>query len=137
MNEYIWLTLLLASCAGFGLLRRFRDGRAKQVSLSPRVDESEIGGGLGEAATLVQFSTAFCAPCRQTRSMLGRIADTVPGVSHVEVDAEANLELVRKLDIRRTPTTLLVDADGVVRNRVVGVPQTEQLLAALVEVSAR
>ena len=52
---------------------------------------------LGERATLLQFSSAFCAPCRATRRVLGEVADLVPGVTHVEVDAEHHLEVVRAL----------------------------------------
>ncbi|MDX6224743.1 MAG: hypothetical protein QOE64_1119, partial [Frankiales bacterium] len=65
----------------------------------------DLGGPLGERATLVQFSSAFCAPCRATRQVLDRVAGQVEGVAHYEIDAEANLELVRRLDVRRTPTT--------------------------------
>ena len=52
---------------------------------------------LGERATLLQFSSAFCAPCRATRRTLAEVAAMVPGVTHVEVDAEHHLDLVRRL----------------------------------------
>ena len=51
---------------------------------------------LGERATLLQFSSAFCAPCRATRRVLGEVAGLVPGVTHVEVDAEHHLDVVRR-----------------------------------------
>jgi hypothetical protein len=44
----------------------------------------------------------------------------VDGVAHVEVDAEANLELVRRLDIRRTPTVLVLGPDGEIVRRASG-----------------
>lgn len=131
MTPAIGLALVLAACCAFGAWRRFSDGRARQDDKHGKLTASEIGEDLGEAATLLQFSTTFCAPCRTTRVVLSRTADVVPGVAHVEVDAESNLDLVRRLDINRTPTTLLLDQAGRVRNRVVGVPQQEQLLAAL------
>jgi len=86
---------------------------------------------LGERATLVQFSSAFCAPCRATRRILAEVADVVPGVTHVEIDAESHLDLVRRLDVMRTPTTLVLDAAGRVTNRASGQPRKEQVLAAL------
>ena len=46
----------------------------------PRVDAAVLGGGQGEKATLLQFSTAFCAPCRATRRVLAEVAAMVPGV---------------------------------------------------------
>src|SRR5690606_41504512 len=66
-----------------------------------------LGDRLGERATLVQFSSAFCAPCRATRRVLDEVAGMVPGVTHVEIDAEANLPLVRRLEITRAPTVLV------------------------------
>jgi len=90
------------------------------------------GVGPGERATLVQFSSAFCAPCRATRRVLGEVAGVVPGVVHVEIDAEQHLDLVRALEVVRTPTTLVLDATGAERTRAVGAPRKEQVLAALV-----
>lgn len=85
----------------------------------------------GERATLVQFSSAFCAPCRATRRILSDVAEAVPGVVHVEVDAEHHLEVVRRLGILRTPTTLILDAAGQEIARAAGAPRKEQVLSAL------
>ena len=90
---------------------------------------------LGERATLLQFSSAFCAPCRATRRVLGEVAGLVPGVTHVEVDAEHHLDIVRSLKVLRTPTTLILDADGREVSRASGLPQRDQVLAALGRVS--
>ena len=86
---------------------------------------------LGERATLLQFSSAFCAPCRATRRTLADVAGLVPGVVHVEVDAEHHLELVRTLRILRTPTTLVLDSAGREVTRATGAPRKDQVLAAL------
>ena len=86
---------------------------------------------LGERATLLQFSTAFCAPCRATRRTLAEVAEVVPGVVHVEVDAEHHLDLVRRLRVARTPTTLVLDARGREVSRASGAPRKEQVLGAL------
>jgi len=85
----------------------------------------------GERATLVQFSSAFCAPCRATRRILTDVAGAVPGVVHVEVDAEQHLDAVRRLGILRTPTTLVLDAGGQEIARAAGAPRKEQVLSAL------
>jgi thiol-disulfide isomerase/thioredoxin len=89
------------------------------------------GTRLGGRATLLQFSTAFCAPCRATRRTLAAVADVVPGVTHVEIDAEHHLDLVRRFGILRTPTTLVLDADGREVSRASGAPRKEQVLGAL------
>lgn len=95
------------------------------------LDVAELGAAPGERATLVQFSSAFCQPCRATRLLLSDIARTVPGVAHVDVDAEAHLALVRRLGIGRTPTVLLLDATGRQRLRATGVPRRAAVLTAL------
>ena len=96
-----------------------------------RLLPADIGSPLGERATLVQFSTAFCQPCRATRRILADVSGTVPGVAHVEVDAESHLELVRRLDVRRTPTVLVLDAEGRIVRRASGQPRTVDVVAAL------
>lgn len=93
--------------------------------------ETPFAEQLGERATLVQFSSAFCAPCHVTRRILGEVAAVVPGVEHIEIDAEAHLELVRRVGVLRTPTTLVLDPNGVEISRAAGAPRKEQVLAAL------
>lgn len=96
-----------------------------------RLGAAELGERLGARATLVQFSTAFCAPCRATRRVLGEVAGMVPGVAHVDIDAEDHLDLVRELDIVRTPTVLVLDADGRIVRRAAGQPRRADVIAAL------
>jgi len=98
-----------------------------------RLGATELGRGLGERATLVQFSSAFCAPCRATRRILAEVAAMVPGVAHVEIDAEQRLELVRALDILKTPTVLVLDADGRIVRRATGQPRKADVIVALGE----
>jgi thiol-disulfide isomerase/thioredoxin len=131
------------AAVGFGLYRAAVDGRfsgthrVKDVesdlppSLVGMVEDTGLDLELGERATLLQFSSAFCAPCRATRRTLADIAAVVPGVVHVEIDAEHHLELVRKLGILRTPTTLVLDARGAEVTRAAGAPRKEQVLSAL------
>ncbi len=98
-----------------------------------RLGAAELGEGLGERATLVQFSSAFCAPCRATRRVLAEVAGMIPGVAHVEIDAEEHLELVRRFDILKTPTVLVLDADGRIVRRATGQPRKADVIAALGE----
>lgn len=100
---------------------------------SGRLGAAELGAELGERATLVHFSSAFCRPCAATRRTLSRVAGMVDGVTHVEVDAEENLPLVRELDVAGTPTVLVLDADGRVVRRASGQPRTADVIAVLGE----
>lgn len=92
---------------------------------------AELGAEPGERASLVQFSSAFCQPCRATRRILAEVAAMVEGVAHIEVDAERNLELVRALGIDRTPTVLVLDAAGRIVRRAAGMPRKADVIAAL------
>lgn len=106
---------------------RFRGSR----SGAPALTSDDLGRPLGERATFVHFSSAFCAPCRTTRILLEDVADRVDGVAVVEIDAEAHLELVRRLDVMRTPTVFVLDPRGAIVRRASGLPRREQVLAAL------
>ncbi|MEU4691124.1 thioredoxin family protein [Actinoplanes sp. NPDC023714] len=88
-------------------------------------------GVTGAPATLLQFSTAFCAPCRAVRRVSAEVAALVPGVQHVEVDAESHLDEVRELGVSRTPTLFVLDAGGRVVKRATGVPAKPHLIAAV------
>ena len=104
---------------------------SRSEASAERLGPDEIGAPLGERATLVQFSTAFCQPCRATRRILDDVSRAVPGVTHVEIDAESHLDLVRRLDVRRTPTVLVLDAGGHVVRRASGQPRRADVAVAL------
>jgi thiol-disulfide isomerase/thioredoxin len=138
------LVVVLVAATGFGVYRRLTDGRIRGVTDTHEdaagppderllVTADDLGVPLGDRATLVQFSTVFCAPCRPTRRLLAEVAGMVDGVRHVDVDAESHLDLVRRLDILRTPTVLVVDSAGRVVRRATGVPRKADLVAALGE----
>ena len=122
------VALVLATAGG--LAWRRRDGRlkgARQPSLSP----ADIGRPLGPRATLLQFSSSFCAPCRATRQLLAEVAARTDGVAHVEVDVADRLDLVRLLDVRRTPTTFVLGPRGEITRRASGLPRRDQVMAAV------
>jgi thiol-disulfide isomerase/thioredoxin len=93
--------------------------------------EADLGDHLGRQATLVQFSTAFCAPCRPTRQILAQVAGMADGVTHIDIDATARLDLVRRLRINSTPTVLVLGPDGAIVKRASGLPRKADVIAAL------
>ncbi|MCG7206020.1 MULTISPECIES: TlpA family protein disulfide reductase [Streptomyces] len=135
MTGLVVCVAVLAAASAFGVLHKRRSGRVRVRGRDDgkRLGAAELGGELGERATLVQFSSAFCAPCRATRRVLDEVAGMVPGVTHVEIDAEAHLDLVRELEILKTPTVLVLDADGRVVRRATGQPRRADVIAALGE----
>lgn len=136
--------VVLAVATAFGLARRYRDGRlagprrelapAGPGRTGPRVTPAQLGQPLGARATLLQFSSEFCAPCRATRQVLDEVAQGTDGVSHVEVDAAERVDLVRLLDVRRTPTVFVLDPDGQVARRGTGLMRKAEVISALGEV---
>jgi len=132
MKSLLLVVALLLLATGYGLADRKRSGRInKKIDSSHLVSATEIGSQLGESATVLQFSSAFCSPCRQTRSTLSSVIVHYPKIKHVEVDAESNLALVRRLDIRQTPTTLFLNSAGKEIARAVGAPKRDQVINAL------
>ncbi|MEJ0014148.1 MAG: thioredoxin family protein [Actinomycetota bacterium] len=132
MSPVLIVALVLIVAIGFGLWDRKRSGKIKEIVNSQHLIVSkDIGSELGEEATILQFSSAFCTPCRATRSTLTSVISHYPKIKHIEVDAESNLELVRRLDIRQTPTTLFLNPAGREIARAVGAPKRDQVFDAL------
>ena len=148
------LLVAVVAALGFGSWRAATDGRFRGTHAVRRADgraqaatddEPESSddtpaallagtpwaADLGERATLLQFSSAFCAPCRATRRVLADVAGMVPGVRHIEVDAEQHLDLVRRVGVLRTPTTLVLDAEGREVSRAAGAPTKQAVIASL------
>jgi thiol-disulfide isomerase/thioredoxin len=132
----------LAVATAAGLTWQARNGRMRAPSAADpaerpvaasgrRVSAAEVGAPLGERATLLQFSSAFCAPCRATRRILADVAGMTTGVAHVEIDAESRLDLVRALGVWRTPTVLVLAGDGQIVRRASGQPRKPDVIAAI------
>ncbi|MGY1770515.1 TlpA family protein disulfide reductase [Blastococcus sp. SYSU D00813] len=133
------VAVLVTAVAGWWL--RARSGAVRPTGTEGEDGVTEAGAdqvqvlvGLGvrpsEAdLTVVQFSTAFCGPCRATRARLQQLQRTRPGLAYVHVDAESHLEQVRALDVRRTPTLFYVDRAGRLVGRSSGAPRPAELTA--------
>lgn len=148
MTGLVIAGVAVVGAVAFGLVRRRTDGTfRREVSAEQAASEAAAGaqpgdegvpdsdfaalGTLGQRATLVQFSSAFCAPCRATKVVLADVAEHTEGVTHIEIDAESHLELVRAHDIMRTPTTIVLDGSGREVARATGAPRREQVLSAI------
>ena len=124
----ILIVLTLASAYGFWYQRS--RGVVKAKERAGVITAQMIGAPLGSRASLVQFSSAFCTPCRATRALLENVVEDLDDVVHIDIDAEDHLELVRQLNILSTPTTLILDSKGHEVGRDVGAPKSEQVLNA-------
>ena len=132
MDNYLPILIVLTLASAYGFWYQRSRGKVKIKSTKqPAISAADIGSELGSRVTLVQFSSAFCTPCRATRALLTDITADLDDVKHVDIDAEKNLDLVRRLDIRSTPTTLVLDRSGVEVGRAVGAPKRAEVLATL------
>ena len=124
----IVLALLVVSTV-LGLLWRARQGRVRAASGGEVIRAADVGASVafGDRATLLQFSTEFCARCPGTRRLLGQAADARPGVTYVDVDLTHRTDLASRYNILQTPTTLILDGSGRVRARVGGAPHRAEI----------
>ena len=132
MDNYLPILIVLTLASAYGFWYQRTRGKVKVKNAKKgAISAADIGSELGSRVTLVQFSSAFCTPCRATRALLTDITADLDDVKHVDIDAEKNLDLVRRLDIRSTPTTLVLDKSGVEVGRAVGAPKRAEVLATL------
>ena len=130
MKSLLPLILILALTAVVGFRYRVKKGVIKEKKGS-QILESELGNKYGKRATVVIFSTTFCSECRSAKALISDVTSTLSDISYIEIDAESNLELVRKVDIRSTPTTIFLDKAGFEIARATGAPKRDQLIKVI------
>jgi thiol-disulfide isomerase/thioredoxin len=132
MNTALVLAIVILAATAYGTWHKKSRGLIKERPNSKAtISAEELGTTFGEQATLVQFSSAFCQPCRATSLILEQVVSDTPSVKHVDIDAESHLELVRRLNIISTPTTIFLDRLGREVARAVGAPKRDQVINAL------
>lgn len=136
MNPVAVVSILLglvALATVLGLVWKAGTGRVRELRGDVvRLPEVPINGN----ATLLQFSTEVCAPCVPTRRVLGEIAASTDGVSHVDLDVTHRPDIAAKFNVLQTPTTLILDRSGAIRARIGGAPRQADVRAALQEILA-
>jgi len=125
---------LVLAATLLGVLHRATQGRVRAVADSRIV--SIDGVDLGGRATLLQFSTEICSPCRSTARVLDDLAARTADVAHVELDVARRPELASRYRVMQTPTTLILDRDGTVRARIGGAVRRDLVVAELEKVLA-
>lgn len=135
MESLLPIAIVLLLATAYGIWHKRTRGKIVVKSDKGLITPAMIGADLGSRATLLQFSSAFCGPCRATRLLIEDVTADMADVAHVELDAEANLELVRQLDIRSTPTTLFINGAGHEVGRAVGAPKRDQVLKAIAAIA--
>ena len=130
MESLLPLLLLISITSVIGLTLRAKKGVIKKRSRL-KISEGEFAGKYGSRLTILQFSTTFCSECRTAKAIVKNVVKDSKDITYVEVDAESNLDLVRRVDIRSTPTTLFLDSKGFEIARAKGAPKRDQLIKAI------
>jgi thioredoxin-related protein len=130
MESLLPLLLLISLTSVIGLTLRAKKGVIKKESRL-KISELEFGGKYGSRLTILQFSTTFCSECRTAKSIVKDVVKDSKDITYVEVDAESNLDLVRRVNIRSTPTTIFLDSKGFEIARAKGAPKRDQLIKAI------
>ena len=131
MQDFFLLAAVLGVSSIFGVWYRRTRGEIKSGRRKLEISSKEVGEKLGTRLTLLQFSSAFCSPCRTTKILLQQLTKDLPDVKHIDIDAESKIELARSLNILSTPTTIVLDSDGREVGRAVGIPKRDQVLNLL------
>ena len=130
MESLLPLLLLISFTSVLGLTLRAKKGVIKKGP-KLKISEGEFGEKYGSRLTILQFSTTFCSECRTAKAMVKDVVKDSKDITYVEVDAESNLDLVRRVDIRSTPTTIFLDSKGFEIARAKGAPKRDQLIKAI------
>lgn len=131
------LAALLAATIGVGAYLRWQQNRPRRQDPSEVVEPHRLGAGaLGERATLLQFSTEMCARCPGVHRTLTEIADDRDGVVHIDIDLTHRPDIAKHFHVLQTPTTLILDGDGVIQTRFGGTPRRDVIELELARVTA-
>ncbi len=135
----IVLASLVLAATLLGVLHRATQGRARTISARWNTDARIVsieGVALGARATLLQFSTEVCTPCKSTARVLDDLAARTESVTHVDLDVTHRPDLASRYRVMQTPTTLILDSDGAVRARIGGAVRRDIVVAELQKVLA-
>ena len=128
LGALIVLAVLLTATIFLGAFLQWRQNRPQRDISHEVVHPERLGAdGLGELATLLQFSTELCARCPGVHRTLAAVADAHPGVRHLDVDLTYRPDIAKHFHVMQTPTTLILDKDGAVQTRFGGAPSRDVL----------
>ena len=141
MNPLLVLVVIVAlvgASTAIGLAWKQAQGRIVRTDGRTVIKASDIPGirRFARGATLLQFSTEVCAPCRAAHTVLDGLAATRSDVAHIDLDLTHRPDLASRFNIMQTPTTFILDRKGVVRARIGGAPRRDAVAAEIERIAA-
>ena len=106
---------MLVAATVLGVWWRRQQGRLRAIA--------PPASGVG---TLLLFTTPTCTSCHRVRELCATV-----GVGYEEIDASVEVDRARAFDVWRAPTLFVIDGAGVPVWRATGVPDRDELVAAV------
>jgi thiol:disulfide interchange protein len=118
---------------------RLKPDREARRAAAPLAFGHDLAAALTEARlteqlVFVDFVTTWCGPCKEMDRLVYTAADVVAAaqaVIAVQLDGDAERELVERYEVKGYPTLLLLDADGTVLKRAVGYTSVAEMVKLL------
>ena len=91
------------------------------------VDDRTFNDVIASGTVLVDFSAAWCGPCRMLAPMLEILAKEMQGTATIiQVDVDESQSIAMQYDISSVPTLILFK-DGILKQRIVGLKDLASL----------
>lgn len=131
------LAALLVATLAAGAIVGWRTAHPPTHGPDDVVELQRLGApGLGARATILQFSGQSSARCLGAHRTLATVADATDGVVHLDVDLTDRPDIARHFDVQQLPTTLILDAEGIIQTRFGGPPRRDVVELEVARVAA-
>jgi thioredoxin 1 len=80
--------------------------------------------------TVKDFHAEWCGPCKQQDPIIDELAEKHPDVTFEKVDVDDDPETAQQYGVRSVPT-IVVERDGEIVEKFIGLTQADDIEAAL------
>lgn len=137
LDAAILVAALLVVTVAAGVFVQVRQNRPRPLNPTEAIEPQRLGAdALGERATLLQFSTDTCTRCPGVHRVLTSVAESNEGVVHLDIDLTHRPDIAKHFQVMQTPTTFILDSDGVIQTRFGGAPGRDVLDLELERITA-
>ncbi|MFP4632544.1 MAG: thioredoxin [Halobacteriota archaeon] len=82
------------------------------------------------ATTVKDFHAEWCGPCKQQDPIIDELAEEHPDVEFMKVDVDEEPDVAQEYGVRSVPT-IVVERDGEVVEKFIGLTQASDIEAAI------
>jgi thiol-disulfide isomerase/thioredoxin len=137
LGALVGLAVLLTATVGVAGFVRWQQRRPGRIIADEIIEPTRLGADrLGDRATLLQFSNDRCTRCPGVHRTLSSVAGASDGVLHLDVDLTHRPDIAKHFHVMQTPTTLILDRNGMVQARFGGAPRRDVVELELARVTS-